>query len=97
MTAKNKQIFQKCNLLATNVLPYMMHYYQLLDCKQLSERNSKNLYSNAISKKREKGKVSEETHLKPRLSMFKLFIVVCGANFYNHITSDYGKDIIFNG
>lgn len=65
-SAEVKQIFQKFNLLTTNVLVNKTHYFQLLDLnasgssKGFISKKFKTWYSNKIGKEMEKEKFLEE-------------------------------------
>ena len=96
-------LLQKHNILLVLVLNNMTYMFQPLDltvnkhCKTFLKNLFSEWYSRQIENELSLGRKIEDVNIYFRLTTFKLLHAKWLVEFYNHITSETGAEIILNG
>ena len=103
MTTAVKETIERNNLIVVNVPANMTKYYQVLDltvnkyAKEFTKKKFCQWYSNQVSIQLDQGKDLDDIDIKLRLSVLKPIHADWLVEFYNHMTTSKGKEIIFSG
>ena len=103
MTTAVKETIERNNLIVVNVPANMTKYYQVLDltvnkyAKEFTKKKFCQWYSNQVSTQLDQGKDLDDIDIKLRLSVLKPIHADWLVEFYNHMTTSKGKEIIFSG